>query len=356
VRLAQAHKLASGPYATSDTVVGEGTLTLTVGGTSTLITIDSSNHTLAGIRDAINGASDNPGITASLVTANDGVRLVLSSRDTGAASAITVTQSGTLGALVYDPGGGTTSLTQLQAAQDARVVVDGFTYDSASNTVTGMLEGVTLTLLKANVPGETTTLTVGEDRDAARKSVDEFVRAYNALVNGIRGLSAYNASTKSGGPLLGDSTLRGFNLGLRQELGIAAASAPEGFRLLAQVGITLKVDGTLEVNSSKLTAALDGGFDAVGSLFAATDGVATRLDALLERYVQSDGAIQARTDGLSASIKDITRQRDALDRRLQMVEDRLRRQFTAMDTLVAQLRNTSSFLTQQLAGLQSTGK
>jgi flagellar hook-associated protein 2 len=88
VRLASGAKLASGPYAASTTAVGTGTLTLASGGKTFAVAIDGTNNTLAGIRDAINAAKDNAGVAATLVTANDGVRLVLTSAATGAASAI----------------------------------------------------------------------------------------------------------------------------------------------------------------------------------------------------------------------------------------------------------------------------
>jgi flagellar hook-associated protein 2 len=80
-------------------------------------------------------------------------------------------------------------------------------------------------------------------------------------------------------------------------------------------------------------------------------GYAARLDGLLQGVLGTDGAIASRRNGIDATIKDLDRQREALDRRLAQVEQRYRAQFTALDRLVASLQTTSTFLTQQLARL-----
>ena len=120
--LASATTLTSAPVVTSGTAVGTGTLTITVGGSSASISIDSTDNTLAGIAAAINSAPNNPGVSASIITASDGARLVLTGTTTGAANAITVTQSGGDGGLSSL----VTGLTQTQAAQDANFTINGF--------------------------------------------------------------------------------------------------------------------------------------------------------------------------------------------------------------------------------------
>ncbi len=358
IRLAQAQKLASGPFATALTDIGSGELTVSVGGNAFTVTIDESAATLSDIASAINGAADNSGVTATLVTANDGVRLVLTGRETGAANAITVTQTGGDGGLAqiaYDPGNGIANLTQLTAAQDAQVAVDTFVYDSPDNTITEVVTGLTLDL-KAAAPGSPTTVTVGNDSAGSGKLIDEFVKAYNGLVKSLRALTAYNADNGSGGPLLGDPTARNFLNSVRNEV-VRAVNGNGAFTMLADLGITTEVDGSLVVDSARLGEALAAGFEDVGRLFTTAEtGVATRLDALLARYVDDNGLIEARTEGLQARVEDVAKAREALEFRLQKVEERLRRQFSALDGLVAQLRNTSDFLTRQLDALLPTNQ
>ncbi|MEY4377151.1 MAG: hypothetical protein RJB26_1701 [Pseudomonadota bacterium] len=354
VRLAQQHKLASAPVAASTTVVGTGTLTLTVGTTSANLVIDSSNQTLAGIRDAINGMTNNPGVQATIITATDGARLVLTATSTGSANAIKVTQTGGnggLAALAYDPANSITALTQLQAAQSSRALINGYSVESATNTVSGALEGVTLTLAAASTPGETETLTVELDKAGTRSAVTDFVAAYNQLSASLKGAGAYDATTKRGGPLLGDSTLRDFSAAVRRELGSVAGKDGDTFRRLAEVGVTVQLDGTMAVDSTKLDAALANDFDAVGKVFASDGGYARRLDGLLERYVGTTGLIETRTQGLQSSLKDIDAQRTALQARLTGVEARLRKQYNALDGVLAQMKQTSNYLSQQLASL-----
>ena len=157
--------------------------------------------------------------------------------------------------------------------------------------------------------------------------------------------------------LLGDGTYREFAESVRRLLSEPMATAGGRAATLAELGVTRALDGTLEVSDARLTAALASGFDDVSTMLAdANRGLGTRLDALLERYVATGGAIDVRTRGLQASIDGIDDQRTALQERLAAYETRLRAQFNALDSLVSRLRSTGDFLTQQLASIASTAK
>ena len=355
-RLATAAKLQSTHFATADTAIGTGTLTIKVGTSNIVLTLDSTNNTLAKIRDAINAANPNPGVAASIVTGVDGAHLVLTGTKTGAANAITVTQTGGdggLAALVYDPANSVTNLTQVQQALDARVIVDGIAVEGPSNSVSTGVGGLTLNLVAQSDPGVTTAVTVNFDQVGTTKAINDFAAAYNALVTGLQKLGSYDAAAKVAGPLLGDSTLRDFLNSARRAI-TSNVSSSTGLTNLSQVGISFALDGTMTVDASKLGNALGGQFDAVGRLFASTDGVAKRLDSLLSQYTTSNGLIDARTKGLQVSISDIGDRRTQLQTRLTALQTRLKAQFDAMDTLIAQLRTTSNFLTQQFGSTSST--
>ena len=359
-RLAAAQKLRSAAYATSTTAVGTGTLVVTVGGKSLTLSIDSNNGTLAGIRDAINGAAGNPGVNATIVGGVNGAQLVLTASSTGAAGSITVAQSGGdggLAALAYVAGGTSNGLTEVTAAADARIYVDGVAVTSATNTFTGVIDGLTLEVKSVSTPGETTRLTIATDPAAVKTRIGAFVSAYNALVQSMRSLTSYDAKTGVAGALLGDGTYREFAESVRRLLSEPMATAGGRTATLAELGVTRALDGTLEVSDARLTAALASGFDDVSTMLAdANRGLGTRLDALLERYVATGGAIDVRTRGLQASIDGIDDQRTALQERLAAYETRLRAQFNALDSLVSRLRSTGDFLTQQLASIASTAK
>jgi flagellar hook-associated protein 2 len=352
-RLAAVAKLQSTHFATADTVVGTGTLTIKVGTSPVVLDINSSNNSLTKIRDAINGASGNPGVTATIITALDGAHLVLTGTKTGAANAITVTATGGLLPLAYDPANSITNLTPIQQAVDSRVLIDGLAAESASNAVTTAISGITLNLLATSATNVATTLSVSTDQTATTKAINAFATAYNSVVTGLKPLGSYDATTKIAGPLLGDSTLRDFLTAARRAIS-ANVNTSSSLTNVSQVGVSFAFDGTMSVDATKLGTALDGQFDAVGKLFASTDGVATRLDALLAQYTSSTGLINARTQGLQSSISDIGDSRKALQTRLDALSKRLHVQFNAMDTLVQQLRSTSTFLSQQLTASSAT--
>lgn len=353
VQLAQAQKLTSGAFIDSDTVVGTGTLTLTVGASTADIEITAENNTLAGIRDAINAATDNPGVAATIVNADSGSYLILTSEDTGATNTITVTQTGGdggLSALEYDPGMGLTSLTESIAAQDAQIRIDGLDVMSETNSFAGAVEGVTIEILQGTA-GAAETLIVENDEDAARDLVAEFVESYNALINIFDGLTDYDVDSESAAPLLGDATIRSIREQIRRELSNAVSDIDAPFSTLRDVGIEVQLDGTLEINDDEISAILADDFVKFGQLFSNSDGYAVRLFDLADGFLKTDGIIEARTKGLTDKIDSFGDDREALNERLSSLETRLFRQFNALDSLLAQLSSTSNFLAQQLDNL-----
>ena len=356
-QLASAHRLVSAPFATADTVVGTGTLTLSLGAASFSVDIDGTdeNNTLSGIRDAINASTDNTGIVATIVTGVAGAQLILSGNDTGAVNQIVVTASGGDGGLVpltYDPGNGITNLTELDAAVDASALIEGILVSSATNTISEAIDGVEISLLDVNNPGETTTVAVGFDRDGAKAAVGKFAEAYNGLIDMVTDATRYDAESGTAGPLLGDAGLRNILFQLRREMGRIGVGAPGSFGTLSELGITAELDGKLSIDDTDLEAALDSSLDGVVDFFSvAEEGLAVRLDSLLEPYLQSGGVLDSRRDGLNASIDVINERREALQERLVAVEARLLRQFNALDSLLAELQATSGFLQQQLDSL-----
>ena len=334
--LARANKLASAPVASANTPLGSGGMTLSVGGQSFTVNLSSGSDTLADLRNAINNASDNKGVVATIINESGGARLLLTARQTGLVNAVSVSTS-------------LASFSEIQSALDAHVRVDGYDAYSAVNSVSGVIDGVTLNLLKA-APGSTATLNVGADNKTAADAVQKFVGAYNALLVTASSLSRYNASTHTASALTGDSTVRSAGQQLRSIIASAVEGAG-GLTHLSQVGITTGADGSLKLDSAKLGKAIGSDYAAVNKLFSGADGYATRLDKLLDGYLDSGGRIEAATKTVQGQLEDIGNQKEALDRRMSMAEARYRAQFTALETLMSQLQTTSSFLTNQLAAL-----
>jgi len=354
-RLASAHRLNSQTFATQDAVVGTGTLTLALGANAFTVDIDSETNTVAGIADAINGAATNTGIAATVINGVDGARMVLSGTESGALSNIVVTAAGGdggLSVLQYDPANAIAELSELQAANDARVLIDGFAVESSTNTIDSSIAGLTIELLAQNQVGEATTVTVGFDRAGAAETVGKLVSSYNELVAAVSSVASFDVATGTSGPLAGDAGLRNIVFQLRRELNSQVNGLDGPFSILQQLGIETTLEGELSLDSSKLEEAFNTDFDAVGQLFATEDiGLAHRLNTLLDPYLAADGVFDARASSLQASIADIGDRRAALEVRLTAVEARLLRQFNALDSLLAQLKGTSDYLAQQLSSL-----
>ncbi|MEM7432325.1 MAG: flagellar filament capping protein FliD [Pseudomonadota bacterium] len=358
VQLAQAQKLTSGTFTDADAVVGTGTLTLTVGAVSSDIEIDSTNNTVSGIRDAINAAPDNPGVQATIVNADSGSYLILTAESTGAAQSITVTQSGGdggLSALEYDPANSLTSLSETVAAADAQIRIDGFDIFSDTNTFVGAIDGVTITAVESSA-GATESLSIANDPDAAKQLINDFVESYNTLIDTFDSLTAYDAEAETAAPLLGDASIRGIRDQIRRELSIAVTDLEAPFSMLSDVGVEVQLDGKLQVNDPKLSDVLGEDFQKLGELFSTTDGFAVRLYDQIEGFLNSDGIIEARTKGLEDQISGLDDERIELSERLSSLETRLFRRFNALDSLLAQLSSTSSFLTQQLDNLPGVSR
>ena len=374
ISLAQAQKVASDTFATTDTIVGSGTLTINFGtyedGSFTAntekaaqtITIDPAKSTLADIRTAINAA--NAGVTASIVNDGSGNRLVIAAKDSGLANALQITvdnASGDLSKLAFDAStGGISNMTETVVAQDAEMVIDGITIKKSSNTISDALEGVTFNLLKAD-PGTSTTLTVEKDNSSVETAVKTFVTAYNDLEKTIGNLSRYDAANKKAAALTGDSTVRMVQNRVRSML--TANQPAGGIYGLSEIGISFQKDGTLQLDASKLSAALNNPDKNVAAFFGdipgettpSTPGFMSQLDQLIDGMVRSDGLINSRMDGINNTIKGIGKQREALNYRLEETEKRLLAQFTALDSMIASMTQTSNYLQQQLANLPKIG-
>jgi flagellar hook-associated protein 2 len=356
--LASAHQLSSNAFANgSSHVVGTGALTLSLGTESFSLDIDSSNNTLAGIRDAINGASDNPGIRATLISGAGGSRLVLTSANTGAANAITVSQGGGGGlALLTYSAGSPGNYAQIAEAKDARVRIANATITSATNTITNAIDGVTLNLHETNALGETDTLTVSYDKSAVTSRVNNFVAAYNQLQTLVTKLRGYDAATKTAGPMLGDSLITGIESQLRRTITDAVPAAGNTYQTLASIGITTQANGQLQVDTAKLTKALDTNFEAVGQLFGSEQGVGAKLFAQMDDRLKTDGALDTRSKNLVEQQKAIENRKLQIDSRMATLQQGYLKQFTRLDTLLSSLQVTSSYLTQQIESLGNLNK
>lgn len=319
-QLAQAQNLAAAGQPSATTAIGSGsptTLTFDFGtisggtlsngtysgssfassgsGTKS-ITIDSSNNTLSGIRDAINAA--NIGVTASII--NDGsaspYRLVLTSTNTGVASSmkISVTGDAALGNLLAEDPAGTQNLSQTSAAQNANFTVNGIPISKASNTVGDVVPGVTLNL--AGTSTSPVNLSVAPDASSVSKAINGFVTAFNSAVTTIQNQTSYDPTTKTAGTLQGDVSLSIIQSQMAAMLTTTmGGNSSNGFSNLTQIGLGFQQDGTLALNTTTLNNALNSNYQGVANLFIAAGST---TDSLVN-YTSASSSTQAGNYGVN---------------------------------------------------------
>jgi flagellar hook-associated protein 2 len=278
---------------------------------------------------------------------------MLTGANTGAANSIVVAASGGdggLAQLAYDPAG-TQNLTQLQAAQDADIKVNTLDVTSATNTVSGAIAGVTLSLLAASANNTTQSLSVSNDTSSAIGKVTSFVNAYNALQKTMGALGSYDSSSQTAGPLLGDALLLGLQDQLQRGMFNAVPGLTGDITSLAAIGITTDASGKMALDTTKLQAALNSSYNAVGAVFGSANGVAARLSTTLSGALGAGGMFSSRTTSLNTQMKQTQDDQTQQNARIAVIQARYLTQFTALDSLLTSLQSTSKYLTQQLASL-----
>ncbi|MDE2080251.1 MAG: flagellar filament capping protein FliD [Burkholderiales bacterium] len=369
--LASGQTLASAAaFSDSSATVGSGTLTIQLGswntgataftaasGSSALTVSIASTDTLANVRDKINAAG--AGVTAALVTDANGVRLSLQSTSTGAANGFRVGATSGLSTLAYDPPNGGTGMQLTQSAANAAATINGIAVSSATNDLSGVVSGLTIRL--SQVTTAPVTVSVTPDQAGVTKAIQGFVDAYNALQGYITTQTKYDPTAKVGGPLQGNSTVVGLQQQLRAML-VMPSSASGTYKTLSDVGIQLQRDGTLAINQTQLATAtanlpeLQKAFATFNSSNLSAEGFAQRFSGLASNLTGVDGNLTTYTAGLQTQLQQNAANQDALNLQVANYQAQLTKQFTAMDTNLAQLNALSAYVTQQLAAMSATPK
>ena len=374
-RLAGSQTLSTGIYANASASIGSGILRIELGnfdaqpplpkaGSSMVeVVIAPGENSLSAIRDKINGAGS--GVVASVVTDVSGTRLVLRSSQTGLENGFRVQvldddgsdgNATGLSALSFDPSSGISTMSRPQQAQNALASINGVAVESATNTLDKTVEGLSFQLRKVG----TTEVQVEPDTDALKKSVDEFVKAYNESIKLLREQTRYDPATKQAGPLQGDRSGAAMLTQLRSMFTGSGGNSGV-FSRLADVGLDLDTDGMIKVNNTKLGAALTQGpelqklFANVDATTPANQGFAKRFEGWLKLSLDSDGTLDSRTQSLQARVKNNEAAQERMEDRVARSEVRLMRQYSALDTRMGQLSGLASYVSQQMSLLNNNG-
>lgn len=359
--LATSSKVASQNFDTGATTpIPEGDLLITQAGVTYTVKV-GPGATLQTVRDSINSSLAEKGISANLVNGTDGSRLVFSSTKTGEGTDITVDGIDELKIVAGQKMVGNGAGYIDAQAKDANLFVDGLPVKSKSNTVDSAISGISLDLLSAPGVGEgkAITVTIGENTEGLKKSVQTYVDAYNTLVKAITNLTSVSKDADGNtvlGPLTNDPTTRSLLSDLRTQL--ATESGGTRLTTLSQLGINTQKDGTLEFNSTKYDAAMKDkklGAD-VQQLFTGTNGVFAHMNKAIDPYLQTGGILDSRKNGLDKLQTDLENQKEALDRRITSLTESLTKRYVAMDTLVGKLEAQRKNIASMFASIEAQQK
>jgi len=340
-QLASAYGVRFNTSATLDTRVSGATgTTVTVTTASGTKTLDTGDGSLQGLVGAINASGT--GLKASTVKLDDGTyRLRVDSTTTGANSAFSITDSDGNDLL-----GGTTVAS---VAADAAITIGTDTIHSSSNTFTGLIQGVSVTLSSTATIGSSATVSSTQDVSSISASIQDLVNALNTSIDNLNSLTAFNTTTETGGTLSGESTVRSLAAALRTAL------YPTDGTSMAKVGIQIDRDGHFTFDADAFATAYAADPAGTQAMFTTSgNGFASRVAKVAT--TASDAYTGTLTSAINSHNDSISRLNDSIDAwdiRLDLQRTSLTAQFTAMETAMSTLQSQSSWLSSQISQLSA---
>jgi len=320
--------------------------TLTTGSAAIVVIEADATTSVNNVASALNAAGSP--VRAQVIDTGDGsttsYRLLITSTSTGLDGAADID----LSALSAFSGG----LTTLRAAADASVSIGGGALEisRSSNTITDLFDGLSIDLVGLS-SGETVEILVSADLDTRLGAVTAVAQAVSDVLAQLSAYGSYDVEANRGGPLVGNFSVRSVQRELNEAMATVVSSA--GFSLLSQIGITIDRTGTYAIDEVVLREALSSDSAAVqqvllGDLTLTDDGVFDVVTNTVEGLLADAGRISTAQQAAEANIEALKRQIENQEVRLVNVEDRYRRQFTVLETLVGQLQSQSGFLAAML--------
>lgn len=332
-QLATRHQVAVSGLQDSD--LGSGSLTLGQDGSSFSIDLTGISS-LEALAAAINSAEDNSGVQATLVRSNGEVSLVLSSEDSGAAKAISLSSSGNAALATA-----LSNRQELSQARDAQVRLggeSGLLLSSASNTFDDLIDGVSMTFTKAHQPGDTPlSVEIGQDQSATKNKVQSFITAINTLMSSFDTLTASGGDSAQRGVLAGDSSIRSIENMLNQVL-----RAEYGGSSLMAYGIVANRNGQLTLDSARFEKAIAADPESFEKLFTDKGNLLDSIDKNLAVYTSSaNGLMKTRKDSLNSMLRRVDQQFEQIQQQYDNYYSRYLKQYTSMMQTMSAMEQTS---------------
>ncbi len=357
----QAQYAATGTDTATGTVAANTSYTVTFTDGRPAYTFNSGDGSLKSVAAALNASGS--GVTATLVPVSGAsgsytYALDVQDQTTGAASGFSIAPSDSQNTTPF--AGGTSSTT---AGNDAQISLNGQSTSqlkSSTNTFKSLMPGVDVTV--GAVSTSMVTVTVGHDQQSISNSVKSMVDSINSILSDIDTATAYDASTKTGGTLSGDSTIRD----LRDKL-MSAVSGGVGGMSLASVGIQTDRDGKLVFDAAKFASAYASDPAGTQAKFAGgtvtngttsttiTTGFASAIASVADNASNSTtGSVTLEIQGYNSSIKTMNDSIADWDTRLADKQAALQKQYADLEVALGKLQDQSTWLAGQIGSLPST--
>ncbi|MAD62672.1 MULTISPECIES: flagellar filament capping protein FliD [Gammaproteobacteria] len=339
---------ADGAFASADDEVNTtaGALTFGAGEQSFTLNIEAGSS-LEDIRNAVNSSEDNFGVTADIINTGTEAKLVFRSSVTGAGNDLTVTNDNaefdTISTQANAGGAGGMTIAANDQATDAIIEIDGIQATNDTNTFTDVIQGSTITAVKETEGTETAQLSISRDDAGVKKSIDTFVKAYNDTISLLSEIGGEDSM------LQGDATVRS----LKNQMNNVLTSTFGDEQTLFDLGFGLDKEGLLQQENpiTNVSDVLKNNPAALQSVMGGENGLASRMDTLMNGYVGAGGSLQMRRDSINDSLDRVSDSREALARRMESMEETLRSKYQALDSLIGQLRDRGDYVSSQLSNL-----
>ena len=356
-QIAKAHKMSK-DFTTSSQVVGTGTLRIVVGqgqsvSTTVDYTINSENNSVDGIKNLINSTTNQTGIVASTIVSDAGVKLIISAKETGVKNTLGISVLSDSDSNLTDDSGlsqlTTANMTEVSAALDSNIRIDGQLITSAKSILVDVIDGITLDLKKAE-DGKIHDLKINVDQSKIKDKVKNYVEKYNDVMNLIKELTTTNSThPELAGDLVNDANMRTIDSRLRRTL-TTSKSTPSGLNTLANIGITTNIKtGELLFDDDKYSKATNSNVSDLVMMFTGVNGVASLQYDELDAFLNSDGVVSKASDKLNAHLKEITVEKAEHILKLEKKRIFLTLKFASLDGLLGQLQSLSNFVSTQFA-------
>lgn len=326
--------------------------------TDVVLDIGPPAESLAKIRDKINASS--AGIVATIVRDASGTRLSLVSSGTGLDAGFRITVENldaaqaadpAMAALAYDPENQKGSMELTTSAANTQATINGISVSSTTTTLDNVIEGLTVKAQK--VTTSPVSLTVARNPATLKAQLEKFVEAYNGLNTFLGQMTRYDAQSKQAGLLQGDRTAVGMTASLRSALGTQTGSTSVGS--LSALGLQFQRDGSLKLDATKFDQAMQDPKAVQQALApegeAASKGLFKRIANWADEMSGTTGMLKGRSKSIEGQLALLTRDQERAERRISQVEERLRKQYSSLDTTISQSNNLQSYVSQQMSAL-----